>query len=93
MQHPDREHRILHLAAPDMDILLLRNAGRITGYTAAQRTLAAGLAACIGTGRAIIDAHIVFISQKTGQIRIGKGLEFLVIKRLNGIHVFIRHFA
>ena len=93
MQHPDRQQRVLHLAAADADGLRLRGAGGIAGDGAAQGAFAAGFAAGIGAGSALFDAHVVLIGQEARQIRVGEGLEGLIVERLDGVHVFVRHFA
>ena len=83
----------MHLAPAETDAGTVGGNRLISDHIPAHDLNGRGLAALVGAIRALLGGHIVFVGQVAGKIGGGKGLQLLVVKRLNGVHVVIGHFC
>ena len=93
MEHPNGQQGIMHLAAPEPDVLPQGDAAVVLLRRAAQGALQRGGAASVGAVMAVLHADIVLVGQEAGQVRGGEGLQIGVVIRLDGVHVVIGHLA
>ena len=83
----------MDLAPLDVCVFAPWETGRVSRYGALQRLSQAAQTADIGPFPALVRRHVELIRQEARQIRRGEGFQVIVIVRLDGIHVIIRHFS
>ena len=81
----------MHLAAPQRDVLALGHARAVAGDGVAQGLRERLAAARVRPVAAVVDGHVVFIRQIARQVRRGKRAQLGIVKRLDGVHVVVRH--
>ena len=93
VQDPDGKQCVMHLAALQVDIPARFIAAGVARNRAFQCAQQRARAARVRPLPAVFDADILFVRQKSGQIRCGKWPELRVIVRFDGVHIIVRHFA
>lgn len=66
-QHPDRQQRIMYLAALQLDVLIFHEAAVIADDRVAHRVNQRARAAAVRPLLAVLDADVVFVRQNPGR--------------------------
>ena len=81
----------MHLAPVQLHIMADTDPGLVSGHVMLQNAQGGVLRPPVRPSRALLYGDIVLICQVPRQIGSGEGLEFIVVKGFDGVHVGIRH--